>query len=154
MDKGVIAFRQITESNRISIWWPVYANADYGTYNDPTILPPLPFSAARCTPDKTGGSNRRLSWLDNTSLNTKTTWTFGNDVHNSIEIRKLCLSAAVRECIPQSIYFSLKTLVSSRMAYKKIENICNGRRRCVGSCSYSKASWDVSLASISAFHAS
>ena len=35
------------------------------TYNDPTILPPLPFSAARCTPDKTGGSNRRPSCLDN-----------------------------------------------------------------------------------------
>lgn len=67
----------------------------------------------------TGG----LRDYDNTSLNTKTVWTFRCDEHNSIKIRKLCLSAALREFITQPIYFSLKTLVSSRMAYKKIEDI-------------------------------
>ena len=31
------------------------------THIDPAILPPVPASAARCTPDNTGGSNRRPS---------------------------------------------------------------------------------------------
>ena len=39
----------------------LFASIDQKTYIDPAILPPVPFSAARCTPDNTGGSNRRLS---------------------------------------------------------------------------------------------
>jgi hypothetical protein len=31
------------------------------THIDPAILPPVPVSTARCTPDNTGGSNRRAS---------------------------------------------------------------------------------------------
>ena len=34
------------------------AGIDQKTHIEPAILPPVPFSAARCTPESIGGSNR------------------------------------------------------------------------------------------------
>ena len=40
-----------------------FESFDWETHIGPAILPPVPFSTARCTPDSTGGVNRRLSCL-------------------------------------------------------------------------------------------
>jgi hypothetical protein len=60
MDESIVACRNKTLITRIFSYRLV---CEYllKTYIDPAIDPPIPVSAARCTPDNTGGSNRRVS---------------------------------------------------------------------------------------------
>lgn len=100
------------------------------TYCEAICTPPLPFSGERCDPDSTGGSSRRLSFLDGGICHASQHFNPRHEekiesVHGTVQIRQLRLFCEIEDILAEKVNLSLKAFERDWVPEEIVKHVCN-----------------------------